>query len=309
MFAKRILGLLGIYALCAIVNPIPAVADGHMSGEGEHHDGEHMGPPPPPPALAEAIEELIEEGDLSETASDMLTFLLMTPEERQEAEAPDFEEEVVAEAEGEIEQLFRDLLDANIDEEANGYLTMMLDEMSRAHEEGEHHDGEYHDGEGTHHEEGEHHEGAEGHDGYYCGICDLHFETAEEMDAHAEAEGHLEHHDGEGMHHEGEGTHHEGEGMHHEGEGMHHEGEHPDGFYCQICDLHFETAEEMDAHAEAEGHLEHHEGEHHGGYYCEICDIHFETAEEMDAHAEAEGHLEHHEGEHHEGEGAPPEGE
>ena len=39
----------------------------------------------------------------------------------------------------------------------------------------------------------------------------------------------------------------------------HHDG---DGFYCQLCDLHFETAAEMDEHARAEGHLE--DGEHHG---------------------------------------------
>ncbi|MEE2659498.1 MAG: hypothetical protein VX733_13410 [Candidatus Latescibacterota bacterium] len=78
-----------------------------------------------------------------------------------------------------------------------------------------------------------------------------------------------------------------------------------DGFYCQICDIHFETAAEMDEHAREAGHLEH--GEHHppedgephdgDGFYCQICDIHFETAAEMDEHAREAGHLEH--GQHH----------
>ncbi len=225
MFAKRVLFFMGLFALCALGNPFSAVATGHGGGK-QHHEGEHMGPPPPPPSLAEAIQDIIESDETSDTVADMLEHLLLTPEEREDSDYEVPEGDV--DAEEEIEQIFSDLLDENISEEANNYLTMMLGHMS-----GEHHEGEYH-GEGEHHE-GEHHEGGHA-DGWYCQICDLHFETREEMDAHAEEAGHLDHHD---------------------------------GWYCQICDLHFETSEEMDAHAEEAGHLEHHEGEHHEGEHHE----------------------------------------
>ena len=69
----------------------------------------------------------------------------MTPEERQEAGEPDFDEEDLEYAEEEIEQLFNDLLDEDIDDTANGYLNMMLEEMNR----------ERHDGDGQHHDGGE----------------------------------------------------------------------------------------------------------------------------------------------------------
>ena len=150
MNVRHVFFLLGLYALYALVSPVSAAANGHTTGE-EHHDGEHMGPPSPPPALAEFIEDIIDEGELTDTASEMLEFLLMTPEERQEAGEPEFDEEEIEYAEEEIEQLFNDLLDEDIDDTANGYLNMMLEEMNREHHDG---DGDHHDG-GTHHDGGQ----------------------------------------------------------------------------------------------------------------------------------------------------------
>ena len=89
--------------------------------------------------------------------------------------------------------------------------------------------------------------------------------------------------------------HHDDDGEHHDDDGEHH------GWYCRICEVHFDTEAEMDAHAEEAGHLDHHgepgdhgDGEHHDGRYCRICDIFYETKEEMNAHAEEAGHLDHH---------------
>ena len=57
-------------------------------------------------------------------------------------------------------------------------------------------------------------------------------------------------------------------------------------------------------HEHSDGNGEHHDddGEHHVGWYCEICDVHFYTEAEMDAHAEEAGHLDDH-GEHHDDDG------
>ena len=88
------------------------------------------------------------------------------------------------------------------------------------------------DGHGDH--DGDDHGGAHG---WHCEICDLDFDSAEEMDAHAEEAGHLEHQDGDPQDHL------------------------PDSWHCAICDLDFDSAEEMDAHAEEAGHLEDREGE------------------------------------------------
>ena len=47
------------------------------------------------------------------------------------------------------------------------------------------------------------------------------------------------------------------------------------------------------------GEEDHDDEEHHdGGWYCQICDIHFATEEEMDDHAEEMGHI-HDDEEHH----------
>mgnify|MGYP001209845890 CR=1 FL=1 len=140
MFMKRVGVLLGLYAMCALHSPTSTIAGGHG---GDPHEGEHMGPPPPPPAVAEEIEDVLAEGELSETAEAMLEFLLLTPAEREEAGEPDFDEEDLEYAEEEIEQLFNDLLDEDIDDTANGYLNMMLEEMNREHHDG---DGQHHDG-------------------------------------------------------------------------------------------------------------------------------------------------------------------
>ena len=150
MNVRHVFFLLGLYALYALVSPVSAAANGHKTGE-EHHGDELMGPPSPPPALAEFIEDIIDEGELTDTASEMLEFLLMTPEERQEVGEPEFDEEDLEYAEEEIEQLFSDLLDEDIDDTANGYLNMMLEEMNREHHDG---DGDHHDG-GTHHDGGQ----------------------------------------------------------------------------------------------------------------------------------------------------------
>jgi hypothetical protein len=117
-----------------------------------------MEPPSPPPVLAEFIEDIIDEGELTDTAAEMLELLLMTPEERQEAGEPDFDEEDVQYAEEEIEQLFNDLLDEDIDETANGYLNMMLDEMSGAHHNG---DAQHHGDAGQDHDGGDANEGGQ----------------------------------------------------------------------------------------------------------------------------------------------------
>ena len=51
-------------------------------------------------------------------------------------------------------------------------------------------------------------------------------------------------------------------------------------------------AEEAGEHYDEAGEYHGAADEAHDGWYCEICDIHFSTSEEMDAHAEEEGHLE-----------------
>ena len=77
-----------------------------------------------------------------------------------------------------------------------------------------------------------------------------------------------------------------------------HKGEPQDGWHCAICDLDFDSAEEMDEHAEEAGHLKDrgkphrdHDGEPQDSWHCAICDLDFDSAEEMDAHAEEAGHL------------------
>ena len=90
----------------------------------------------------------------------------------------------------------------------------------------EHHDddGEHHDAEDAGHlddhgEPGDHGDG-EHHDGRYCRICDISFDTKEEMDAHAEDAGHLDDH---GEHHDEDGEHHDEDGEHHDEDGEHHD--------------------------------------------------------------------------------------
>ncbi len=146
MFMKRVGVLLGLYALCALYNPTYTIAGGHGTG-GDSHDGEHMGPPPPPPAVAEEIEDVLAEGELSETAEAMLEFLLLTPAEREDADEPDFAEEDILDAEEEIKEIFQDLLEDDISEKANGYLNMMIHSMDGAHHPPPHGDPPPHGGE------------------------------------------------------------------------------------------------------------------------------------------------------------------
>ena len=144
MFMKRVGVLLGLYAICALHSPTSTIAGGHG---GDPHEGEHMGPPPPPPAVAEEIEDVLAEGELSETAEAMLEFLLLTPAEREDADEPDFAEEDILDAEEEIKEIFQDLLEDDISEEVNGYLQMMIDNMDGEHHAPSPHDGENHEGE------------------------------------------------------------------------------------------------------------------------------------------------------------------
>ena len=110
---------------------------------------------------------------------------------------------------------------------------------------------------------GDHHGDHDGepHDGWHCAICDLDFDSAEEMDEHAEEAGHLKdrgkphgkpHRDHDGDDH---GDHDGDDHGDHHGE-EHHDGEPHDGWHCAICDLDFDSAEEMDEHAEEAGHLD-----------------------------------------------------
>ncbi|MEE2726289.1 MAG: hypothetical protein VX792_04385 [Candidatus Latescibacterota bacterium] len=120
--------------------------------DGEHHappphDGEHMGPPTPPPAVAEIIEDVLAEGELSETAEAMLEFLLLTPAEREYSDEPDFTEEDELNAKEEIEEIFKGLLEDDISEEVNDYLNMMIHNMDGEDHMPPPHDGEHHEGE------------------------------------------------------------------------------------------------------------------------------------------------------------------
>ena len=90
-------------------------------------------------------------------------------------------------------------------------------------------------------------------DAYGDGHKGDHHEGPPVFDAHAEESGHLKdrgkpHRDHDGDDH---GDHH---GDHHGEE--HHAGEPHDGWHCAICDLDFDSAEEMDEHAEEAGHLD-----------------------------------------------------
>ena len=97
---------------------------------------EHTGPPSPPPVLAELIEDVLEEDELSDAASLMLEHLLMTPEERETAGEPDISEEDWENAEEEVNTILEDLLnDGDLDRDGEGYINMMLE-----HD----HDGERH---------------------------------------------------------------------------------------------------------------------------------------------------------------------
>jgi hypothetical protein len=122
--------------------------------------------------------------------------------------------------------------------------------------------------------------------GWYCQLCDEHFDTQRDMDEHAEDMGHThsDHGDSSSVH----------------------EG----GWHCAICELNFNTEQDMDEHAEDMGHThtDHgdHDGDydpsfsdghspgsdgHQGGWHCAICELDFDTEEDMDQHAEEMGHT------------------
>lgn len=94
-----------------------------------HEEGEHHGPPPPPPEMVEILEDLLEEGQLSEATANMIEHLLMTPEEREEAGEPDIsdqEEELVKE---EITAIFDALLEDDIPEPAANFINIIQGHM------------------------------------------------------------------------------------------------------------------------------------------------------------------------------------
>ena len=68
----------------------------------------------------------------------------------------------------------------------------------------------------------------------------------------------------------------------------------PENYLTPECAVAF-----RERHGLGDGHGDH-DGDDHGGahgWHCEICDLDFDSAEEMDAHAEEAGHLEDREGE------------
>ena len=52
---------------------------------------------------------------------------------------------------------------------------------------------------------------------------------------------------------------------------------HEDGWYCAICELDFDTEEDMDQHAEEMGHIHNDHGDHNGDYDPAFSDGHSPT--------------------------------
>ena len=81
----------------------------------------------------------------------------------------------------------------------------------------------------------------------------------------------------------------------HDVDQIEHSSVHDGGWYCQLCDEHFDTQQDMDEHAEEMGHTHTDHGDsssvHDGGWYCQLCDEHFDTQQDMDEHAEEMGHT------------------
>ena len=52
---------------------------------------------------------------------------------------------------------------------------------------------------------------------------------------------------------------------------------HDGGWYCQLCDEHFDTQQDMDEHAEEMGHIHNDHGDHNGDYDPAFSDGHSPT--------------------------------
>ena len=120
--------------LCLGLSPTLAMNHDGSGEEGEH--GNHNGPPPPPQSMADIINAILKEGDVSDTAAAMLAQLLMSPEQRDDADEPDMDDEEMEDGEDEIAELFEDLLEeADLREDAEKYINMMLNHMNDEHME------------------------------------------------------------------------------------------------------------------------------------------------------------------------------
>lgn len=106
---------------------------GHMAGD--HGNGGDHGPPPPPESMAEIIEEILTDEDygLSDAAATMLGHLLMSTEEREQAGGPDISAEEMDAGADEIAELFADLLEEDVPEEAEKYINLILGHMAGKH--------------------------------------------------------------------------------------------------------------------------------------------------------------------------------
>ena len=123
--------------LCLGLSPALAMNHGGSGEEGEH--GNHNGPPPPPQSMADIIEDILEEGDVTENAATMLGHLLMDPEELKTAGESNIDEEGMEAGKDEIAGLFEDLLDEeDLPEDAEKYINMMLAHMEDDHMGDEH---------------------------------------------------------------------------------------------------------------------------------------------------------------------------
>ena len=110
----------------------PAVAMNH--GGTAERDGHHS-PPPPPPEMAEIIEEILtdEDNGLSDAVATMLGHLLMSPEEREQADEPEIPKEEMEASADEIAVLFAELLEEDVPEPAEKYINMILSHMAGEH--------------------------------------------------------------------------------------------------------------------------------------------------------------------------------
>ena len=127
----------------------------HYGGEHEYYEGDpavegdhsgyydatgdrlyHEGPPPPSPAMVEVIQDIIEEGDLSDDAEDMLNHLvtLSDPTEGDVPPSmPDLDDQEMDEALEEIAEIFGEYLegseDAELPPDVEGYMQMIIDDQ------------------------------------------------------------------------------------------------------------------------------------------------------------------------------------
>ncbi|MBN60222.1 MAG: hypothetical protein CME20_02590 [Gemmatimonadetes bacterium] len=102
---------------------------------GDHGNGGDHGPPPPPESMAEIIEEILtdEDNGLSDAAATMLGHLLMSTEEREQAGEPDISAEEMEAGADEIAELFADLLEEDVPEDAEKYINLILGHMAGEH--------------------------------------------------------------------------------------------------------------------------------------------------------------------------------